>query len=132
MAHTAVQIVQDHTLRGRVVLDDDDAAGVQRPTFRGAETQPGADPSGGLSLLHPDHVIGVGLGTEVLQPTTEVVPHLLALFTQVGLGFGQKALCHVHHVHHPEEQQKQSLGGPSNGSATVQSTGSHHLVRAFY
>lgn len=30
-AHTAVHIVQDHTLLGHVVLDDDDAIGAQAP-----------------------------------------------------------------------------------------------------
>lgn len=81
--------------------------------------------------LDPDHIIGAGLWTEVLQPTAEVVPHPLALFPQVGLGFGQKVLSHVHHVHHPEEWQEQALGDPSDASATVQGTGSPRFVRSF-
>lgn len=81
--------------------------------------------------LDPDHVIGAGLGAEVLQPTAEVVPHPLALFSQVGLGFGQKVFRHIDHVNHPEERQEQALGDPSNASATVQGTGSPRLVWAF-
>lgn len=81
--------------------------------------------------LDPDHVIGARLRAEVLQPTAEVVPHPLALFPQVGLGFGQKVFRHVDHVDHPEEWQEQALGDPSNTSATVQGTGSPCLVWAF-
>lgn len=81
---------------------------------------------------HLDHVIGVRLWTKVLQPTAKVVPHLLTLFLQIGLGLGQKVLCHVHHVHHPEEKQKQVLDDPSNASTTAQSTGLPCLVQFFH
>lgn len=81
--------------------------------------------------LDPDDVVGVGLRAEVLEATAEVVPHPLALLTQVGLRFRQKVLRHVHHVHRPEERQEQPLGDPANAGAAVQGAGGPRRVGAF-
>lgn len=81
--------------------------------------------------LDPDDIIGVGLGAEVLEATAEVVPHPLALLSQVRPGFNQKVFCHVHHVHHSEERQQQPLGDPTYAGSTVQGAGGPRLVRAF-
>lgn len=81
--------------------------------------------------LDPDDIVGVGLWAEVLETTAEVVPHPLALLTQVSLRFNQKVFCHIHHVHHSEEWQEQPLGDPSDAGATVQGAGGARLVWAF-
>lgn len=81
--------------------------------------------------LDPDDVVRVRLWAEVLEATAEVVPHPLALLTQVGLRLHQEVLRHVHHVHRPEERQEQPLGDPTDAGAAVQGAGGARLVWAF-
>lgn len=81
--------------------------------------------------LDPDDIVGVGLGAEVLEATAEVVPHPLALLSQVRPGRNQEVFRHVHHVHHSEERQQQPLGDPTYAGSAVQGAGGARLVRAF-
>ena len=71
--------------------------------------------------LNPDHIIASTLRDKLLQAAAEVVSHPLALLPQVRLGFVQKLLRHVHHVHSFEQRQQQTLGDPPDAGATVQS-----------
>lgn len=56
--------------------------------------------------LDPDDIIASTLWYKVLQAAAEIVPHSLALVSQVCLGFVQKLLRHVHEVHGLEQRQQ--------------------------
>lgn len=108
---------------------------LQQRVGRGAcgRSTEGAEGRGKLTdhPLDPDDIVGAGLGAEVLEAAAEVVPHPLALLSQVRPGFNQKVFRHVHHVHHFEERQQQPLGDPTYAGSAVQGAGGPRLVRAF-
>lgn len=80
--------------------------------------------------LDPDDIIASALWYEVLQAATEVVPHSLAVVSQVRFGLFQELLRDVDQVDCVEQRQQQTLGDPPDAGSTVQSTASACLPLA--
>lgn len=81
--------------------------------------------------LDPDDVVASSLGHKVLQALAEVVPHPLAVGSQVPLGFVQELPRHVHHVHRVEQRQQQPFGDPPDAGAAVQGAAFARLALCF-